>query len=90
MRERSRQRLAYEERPLLHPPFLIAQLLTHRQCESLVAAAEAQQLETIARGRAKASVIDAEGNADALKISAQADADADVKYIATECLVASR
>jgi len=43
-----------------------------------VAAAEAQQLETIARGKAKASVISAEGNADALKISAQADADADV------------
>lgn len=50
------------------------------QClaKGAVAAAEAQQLETIARGRAKASVIDAEGNADALKISAQADADADV------------
>merc|ERR1712146_303959 len=43
-----------------------------------VAAAEAQQLETIARGRAKAATIDARGNADALKISAQADAEAEV------------
>ena len=53
---------------------------TLMQClaKGAVAAAEAQQLETIARGRAKASVIDAEGNADALKISAQANADADV------------
>lgn len=50
------------------------------QClaKGAVAAAEAQQLETIARGRAKAATIDARGNADALKISAQADADADV------------
>jgi len=50
------------------------------QClaKGAVAAAEAQQLETIARGRAKAATIDARGNADALKISAQADADAEV------------
>uniref|UniRef100_A0A7S3B848 Band 7 domain-containing protein n=1 Tax=Haptolina ericina TaxID=156174 RepID=A0A7S3B848_9EUKA len=43
-----------------------------------VAAAEAQQLETIALGRAKAATIDARGIADALKISAQADAEAEV------------
>jgi len=43
-----------------------------------VAAAEAQQLETTARGRAKAATIEAEGQASALKISAQADADAEV------------
>jgi regulator of protease activity HflC (stomatin/prohibitin superfamily) len=50
------------------------------QClaKGAVAAAEAQQLETIARGRAKAATIDARGNADALKISAQADAEAEV------------
>jgi len=43
-----------------------------------VAAAEAQQLETAARGQAKADAIAAQGQADALKISAQADADAEV------------
>merc|ERR1719263_2790768 len=43
-----------------------------------VAAAEAQQLETIAGGRAKAATIDARGNANALKISAQAAAEAEV------------
>jgi regulator of protease activity HflC (stomatin/prohibitin superfamily) len=43
-----------------------------------VAAAEAQQQETAARGQAKANTIAARGEADALKISAQADADADV------------
>merc|ERR1719487_1878153 len=43
-----------------------------------VAAAEAQQLETIAGGRAKAATIDARGCADALKISAQAAAEAEV------------
>jgi len=43
-----------------------------------VAAAEAQQLETAARGQAKANTIAARGQADALKISAQAGADADV------------
>lgn len=50
------------------------------QClaKGAVAAAEAQQLETIARGRAKAATIDARGNANALKISAQADAEAEV------------
>jgi len=50
------------------------------QClaKGAVAAAEAQQLETIARGRAKAATIDARGTADALKISAQADAEAEV------------
>merc|ERR1719409_2218717 len=50
------------------------------QClaKGAVAAAEAQQLETIARGRAKAATIDARGNADALKISAQSDAEAEV------------
>jgi len=43
-----------------------------------VAAAEAQQLETAARGQAKADAIRAQGHANALKISAKADADADV------------
>ena len=43
-----------------------------------VAAAEAQQLETAARGQAKAAAIAAQGDADALYISAQADAAADV------------
>lgn len=43
-----------------------------------VAAAEAQQLETAARGQARADAIAAQGQADALKISAQADADAEV------------
>ena len=43
-----------------------------------VAAAEAQQLETAARGQAKAAAISAQGQADALKISAQADAEAEV------------
>merc|ERR1719263_113778 len=43
-----------------------------------VAAAEAQQLETIAGGRAKAATIDARGNANAFKISAQAAAEAEV------------
>jgi len=53
---------------------------TLMQClaKGAVAAAEAQQLETIAKGRAKAATIDARGNADALKISASAEADAEV------------
>lgn len=43
-----------------------------------VAAAEAQQLETAARGQAKADAIAAQGHANALKISAQAEAEAEV------------
>lgn len=43
-----------------------------------VAAAEAQQLETAARGQAKADAIQAQGRANALKISAQAESDAEV------------
>ena len=43
-----------------------------------VAAAEAQQLETAARGQAKADAIKAQGQANALKISASAAADAEV------------
>jgi len=43
-----------------------------------VAAAEAQQLETAARGQAKADAIAAQGRANALKISAQAESDAEV------------
>jgi len=50
------------------------------QClaKGAVAAAEAQQLETIARGRAKAAAIDAKGKAEALRVSAAAQADAEV------------
>ena len=52
--------------------------LVQSLAQGAVAAAEAQQLETTARGRAKAAAIDARGAADALKISAQADAEAEV------------
>ena len=43
-----------------------------------VAAAEAQQLETTARGHAKAATIRARGNGEATLITAQADADAEI------------
>jgi len=52
--------------------------LVQSLAQGAVAAAEAQQLETTARGRAKAAAIDARGRADALKITAQADAEAEV------------
>eukprot|EP01062_Namystynia_karyoxenos_P050742 TRINITY_DN395_c0_g1_i2.p1 TRINITY_DN395_c0_g1~~TRINITY_DN395_c0_g1_i2.p1 ORF type:complete len:565 (+),score=204.51 TRINITY_DN395_c0_g1_i2:92-1696(+) len=52
--------------------------LMNALAKGAVAAAEAQQYETEARGKARAARIEAQGQADALCISAKAAADADV------------